>query len=311
MIRRVFSLAALAGFLVWVAYYVSQNTADFAAASQVHWSDVLILTLAFVAILVCNGIFIYIVSRAFRVRLQTLEWLSLSFSSSLANYFLPFRGGAGLRAIYLSKLHGFPITEFVSTLSVMYLMHIVVNGAMALLGMGLIAVYDGAANDTLLVFFLLVTLAGILAMTIDVNVKANQRWIPMVHLHRLFSAWKKVRKDRALVLRLWLIMLTLTVATVWQCNTAFEAVSIPISSGGILVYAASKNLATLISLTPGSLGIVEFISIYLGSVLNYSVSNALLVQALIRSVAIVVLLLFGPFALLFLHCRIRQLTRQD
>jgi len=308
MIRKVVSSVVLIVFLVWTAYYVSQNTEDFAPIRQVRLSDMLMLTAAFLAIMVCNGLFISTVSRAFQIQLTSLEWLSLSFSSSLANYFLPFRGGAGLRAIYMSKLHGFPITEFLSTLSVMYIMHVVVNGAMALIGMGLIAADGGKANNTLLAFFLLLTLAGILAMTINLKSKADHEWAPLALLHRLFAAWQKVRTNGALVVRMWVLMLVLTMATVWQCRTAFDAVSIPLSTGGILVYAASKNLATLVSLTPGSLGIVELISIYLGGVLNYSTADALSVQALIRSVAIAVLLIFGPFAFLFLQRRIRQST---
>jgi len=191
---------------------------------------------------------------------------------------------------------------------VMYIMHVVVNGAMALIGMGLIAADGGKANNTLLAFFLLLTLAGILAMTINLKSKADHEWAPLALLHRLFAAWQKVRTNGALVVRMWVLMLVLTMATVWQCRTAFDAVSIPLSTGGILVYAASKNLATLVSLTPGSLGIVELISIYLGGVLNYSTADALSVQALIRSVAIAVLLIFGPFAFLFLQRRIRQST---
>jgi len=308
MIRRVFSLTILTGFLIWAGSYVRKNVADFASIGDVHWSEFFLLATAFLVIMVCNGLFISIVTRAFQVHLQILEWLSLSFASSLANYFLPFRGGAGLRAMYMSKLHGFPIAEFVSTLSIMYLMHIVVNGLMALAGMGLIAANDGAGNHTLLAFFLLIALSGILAMLVDINVSTNHKVFPLVQLHGLFSAWKKVRQNRILVLRLWILMLILAMATVWQCRVAFESVSVPISWGGILVYAASKNLATLVSLTPGSLGVVELISIYLGTALNYSTSDALMVQGLIRSVAIITLLLIGPFAFVFLQRRIRKST---
>jgi hypothetical protein len=52
------------------------------------------------------------------------------------------------------------------------------------------------------------------------------------------------------------------------------------------------------------MGVVELISIYLGTVLGYSTADALSVQALIRAVAIVSLLLLGPPALLYLRRRI-------
>lgn len=80
--------------------------------------------------------------------------------------------------------------------------------------------------------------------------------------------------------------------------------SVSISWEGILVYAASKNLTTLIGLTPGGLGIVELTSVYLGTVLGYSTVDALSVQGLIRAVALGTLLLIGPFALLYLRHKI-------
>jgi uncharacterized membrane protein YbhN (UPF0104 family) len=310
MARKLLSLALLSVFLAWAAWYVHAHSGDFAPLAGVRWTDIAALTLAFVAILVCNGLFLMIVTSAFAIRLKDIEWLSLSFASSFANYFLPLRGGAGLRAIYMSKLHGFRITDFVSTLSIMYLMHTVVNGVMALIGMGLIALTGGPVSPTLLGFFAALSLLGLVAMAFDVRIDAARSRFPWPQLERLFAAWRTVRRNRRLVLKLWVLMLALTLATVWQCRAAFEAVSVPLSGGGILVYAASKNLATLVSLTPGSLGVVEVISIYLGRVLGYSTSDALLVQGLIRCVAIVVLLLFGPLAMLFLQRHIRRATRE-
>jgi len=306
MVRKAISLAILASFLFWVVWYVTGNIDKFAAIGEVAWPDVFVLTVVFLTILICNGMFIVVVASAFQIRLGSVEWLALSFASSFANYFLPFKGGTGLRALYMSKIHGFPVTKFISTLSVIYLMHIVVNGILGLVGMGLIKLHGGHINMTVFIFFVLVSLLGVLAITIDIDIKTRYERFPMAQLRRVFVGWKKVRHDRALVGKLWLLMLVLTLATIWQCKVAFEAVSISISSGGVLIYAASKNLAMLVSLTPGSLGVVEVFSIYLGTVLNYSTSDALLVQGLIRSVAIIVLLILEPVALLLLRRRIKS-----
>ena len=227
-----------------------------------------------------NGLFIAVVSKAFRIRLASLEWLSLSLASSFANYFLPFRGGTGIRALYMNNVHGFPITRFVSTLGIMYLMHIVVNGLLA------------------------VAVAGLVAMLFRFEVRREFHTFPMAQIAKLINAWQAVRADRGLVTKLWILMVAMTLATVWQCRTAFDALSIALPWDGVVVYAASKNLATLIGLTPGSMGVVELISIYLGTVLGYSTADALSVQALIRAVAIASLLLLGPIALIYLRRRI-------
>jgi uncharacterized membrane protein YbhN (UPF0104 family) len=230
--------------------------------------------------------------------------MSLSFGSSFTNYFLPFRGGTGIRAVYMSHVHGFPITQFVSTLGVMYLMHTVVNGLLAVAGMLTIAMKGGPANASLIAFFGTLTLLGGTAMVVRVTFQGNYSRFPMAQIVRLLEAWDALRGNRALLLQMWLLMIGIALATVWQCRTAFEAVSIALPWEGIVVYAASKNLATLIGLTPGALGVVELISIYLGSVLGYSTADALSVQGLIRAVAIIILLITGPISLMYLRRRI-------
>ena len=308
MLRRTLSVALLVAFLAWVVWYVRSNAEAFAPVLQVTWLDALTLTLAFLAIMIGNGLFIAVVSHAFRIRLAGLEWLSLSFASSFANYFLPFRGGTGIRALYMNRMHGFPITEFVSTLSIMYLMHIVVNGLLALVGMGLIARNGGPLNLSLMLFFAFIAAAGLAAMLIRFEIRREFRSFPLAQIARLVNAWQAVRADRGLVMKMWLLMIAMTVATAWQCRAAFDALSIALPWEGVFVYAAAKNLATLIGLTPGSMGVVELISIYLGNVLGYSTADALSVQALIRAVAIASLLLAGPFALVYLRRRIGSQT---
>lgn len=304
MPRRILSVALLVAFLAWAVSYVSDNVEAFAPVFQVTWLDAAALTLAFLAIMVGNGLFIAVVSHAFRIRLAGLEWLSLSFASSFANYFLPFRGGTGIRALYMNRMHRFPITEFVSTLSIMYLMHIVTNGLLALAGMGLIARNGGPLNLSLMFFFAFVATAGLATMLIRFEIRRNFKSFPLAQIVRLVNAWQAVRADRGLVIKLWLLMLGMTLATVWQCRAAFDALSITLPWEGVVVYAAAKNLATLVGLTPGSMGVVELISIYLGNVLGYSTADALSVQALIRAVAVASLLLAGPSALFYLRRRI-------
>jgi uncharacterized membrane protein YbhN (UPF0104 family) len=102
---------------------------------------------------------------------------------------------------------------------------------------------------------------------------------------------------------LWGVAALFTLASAWQVHAAFRAISVDLSLGGILVYAGSKNLTALASLTPAALGIVEAASIYLGGVLGYTTAQALLAQGLIRFVSISSLLALGPIAFLVLRRR--------
>ena len=59
----------------------------------------------------------------------------------------------------------------------------------------------------------------------------------------------------------------------------------------MLLYSSGQNLAVLASLTPVALGIAEAVSIYLGATLGYDISQALMIQALLRVVPLALLLL--------------------
>jgi uncharacterized membrane protein YbhN (UPF0104 family) len=304
MLKRVVSIVILVGFLAWVGWYVNGNREAFAPVLDVTWVDGVNMILAFLLIMTANGLFIAVVSSALGIRLVYREYMSLSLASSFANYFLPLRSGTGMRALYMNHVHGFPIIEFASTLSIMYVMFSVANGLLALIGMGLVAIKGGPANLGLAAFFALVVIAGLVVMFVDFRIGAEQERFPLKQLAQFTRAWRVLRGNRRLSVRLWSLMLLTAFATVWQCRVAFNAVSVPLPWEGVFVYAAAKNLAALIGLTPGALGIVELVSIYLGRVLGYTTADALSVQGLIRAVAIIVLIATGPFALMYLKRRL-------
>ncbi len=300
MARKLISIAILVSFLLWSVWYIYSNLEDFTAIQSVKWTDIAFLTAIFAIVLICNAVFMSLVASALELRINLSECLSLSAASSFANYFLPFRSGAGLRGLYLSKYHNFPLVDFIATLGAMYLMQISVNSVLALFGMALIVNHGGPSNTPLFIFFGAVAILSILATCVDFNIRNSCQRFPLKQLERILSGWQKVRLNGQLLRQLWLLNFVMSLATILQSKIAIEAVSVDLTWAAVFVYSASKNLAALISLTPGSLGIVELTMVYLGTVLGYSTSDALMIQGLIRSVAIVVLLLLGPAALFML-----------
>lgn len=305
-LRMLLSVLIIGGFATWVIWYVYTHEQEFLIISQVSWLKLLLLYCVFFALIVCNGKFIQLVTSAFQIRLKRTEWLALSAASSFTNYFLPFRGGAGLRALYLVKLYSLPLADFIATLSVMYLMYTVVNGTLALVGMALTALEGGPVSVSLMIFFIVLTTAGLVLMKSDYVPKGDSQGFFSKHFYQMLLGWKLVRENNHLLAKLWLITLTFSLISVWQTQIAFSAISVSLSWGGVLIYTASKNLALLVSLTPGSLGIVETISIYLGTVLGYTTAQALLVQGLIRMVAISTLIVAGPLAIILLKHRLTE-----
>jgi uncharacterized membrane protein YbhN (UPF0104 family) len=149
---------------------------------------------------------------------------------------------------------------------------------------------------SLLGFFLAITIAGLAIQVGSCCLLSNSQPAVLRRLYRLGASWQQLRAVRGITVRLWGLTVALTAVAICQAKLAFSAVSLDISWSGLIVYAASKNLAVLVGVTPGGFGIVEGISIYLGQVFNYSTSTALIVQGLIRTVSYTALLLIGPLS---------------
>lgn len=298
------SLLILAAFAAWTVWYVAGHWGEFAAIRQVSLTDLASLYGALVVLLAINGLFLKEATAVFAVDLRPAEWASLSAFSSFANYFLPFRGGAGLRALYLATVHRLHLADFMTMLSAMFLMQAVINACLVLAGMILLSARGGPFDPALGVFFAAVAATALLLAAVPAAALPATARFPWPQFRRVAAGWRRLHQDRPAVRRLWLLSLAFAAATLWQCGQAFSAIGAPLPMDGLLVYAGAKNVAFLAALTPGSLGVVEAMSVYLGRSLDYSPAQALLVQGLIRAVSLSALLVAGPLAFQVLRRRL-------
>jgi uncharacterized membrane protein YbhN (UPF0104 family) len=116
------------------------------------------------------------------------------------------------------------------------------------------------------------------------------RAFPFAQIARILDGWRLLRGQRAPFAKLMLTALAFALLSLLEIKLAASAVGVPLSWASVLVYGSGQNLAVLASLTPVALGIAEAVSIYLGTTLGYDVSQALMIQALLRSVPLGLLL---------------------
>lgn len=242
--------------------------------------------------MVCNGLYIKFALQAFQVDLPAREWLSLTVATSLLNYLTPLRGGMVVRAVYLKSHYRFGYVDFLSTLSAIYLMYVFTYGLLGLMGQTLLW-RQGAGCDRIVLSFLAAA-ATVAALLMFVRVRLP-RWqvFPLGQIVRILDGWTLLRRKRSAFFKLMLTTLVFAVLSALEVKLASSAVAVDLSWGGVLLYTSGQNLAILGSITPVALGIAEVVSIYLGTALGYDVSQALMIQALLRSVPLALLLVFA------------------
>ena len=141
------------GIIGYFIYYFYNNRADLLVVLQISPKYLLVIFLLYTLTFFINGIFIKIVLKSFKKTLPVFESFYISIISSLGNYFLPMRGGAAIRSVYLKKKFDFPYSHFVSTLYGMYIIVFLVSSFIGLLSLILINIKYSVSSIPLYLFF--------------------------------------------------------------------------------------------------------------------------------------------------------------
>ena len=298
-VRKILSLFILFSFFGWAAWFVASNYKDFKQIVQVPFFNLIALYVIYALGLYLSGLYTKYVMDAYGLHLSGFECFILSIGTSAANFILFFRGGAGVRAVYLKARYSFSFTDFLSSLSVLYLMQIGVSSLLGLIGMGMLA-SDGLKFDFPLAIFLgaAFIICGA-AMFSGVRLKEYRRF-PFKQISGVVNGWAAIKKQPRLLFAFSMIMFFYFLIVAIQSKIAFNAYNTNLSWGAVIFYSAGQIPLSYASITPGALGIQEAFTIYMGRSLHYSTTEALMVQGLIRFVSITTLGITGPMALVWM-----------
>ena len=110
-------LAILAALAVLAGWYLLTHREDFAILAEVDAGPLLLAAAVNGLVYVSGALVVRAVVRPFHIRIGWIEAIHLALLTRFGNVFLPFRGGMGLRAAYLSRAHGLPLSRFVAGLA--------------------------------------------------------------------------------------------------------------------------------------------------------------------------------------------------
>ena len=131
-IRKISSIAVFLACVLFMYSYVRNNLSDFTKISEISLPYVLLIGCVCLAMLVVNGFFLKVLTVSFGINLNFFEYFSISIITSFGNIFLPMKGGAGFRAVYLKSRYDFDYSYFLSSLAANYLVVFGVTSVAAL-----------------------------------------------------------------------------------------------------------------------------------------------------------------------------------
>jgi uncharacterized membrane protein YbhN (UPF0104 family) len=282
-IGRWFLLALIIAF---IADYLRKNSEALAPVREIGGGYLVALIALSLVYFAVTGLALRKMVAPFNVDLR--EHFQLSLASSFLNLVLPMRGGAFLRALYLSKVHGLTYAAFLASLFAHYVLVVLVNSFFALVVAGIVAYTEGH-----LAWKVGVTFVAILTAAFAASIgRLPERLLPAAFVEAQRDWWA-IRRRRDVVA--WLSGFAFVQTLIYTVITlvAFSALGAPATVLQATFLASVGSLAVLLSLTPGSLGVMEALFFLSATVLGIDPAASLVAALLIRATQALVLLFAG------------------
>jgi uncharacterized protein (TIRG00374 family) len=220
------------------------------------------MTIFWLGIIFLNGVFIKVILKSFKKTISVLESFYISVISMVGNYFLPARGGAVIRSVYLKKNYNFPYSHFISTLYGYYILVFLINSFLALIALGANHFLNGIVSIPLYIFFgalfilmLILSLAKFPTKTKEIENRVIRKIA--LFIKNIFNGWNMIANNKKLLFYLLLLSLGNYVFSLLLFWAEFQIVGLETNILNLIMYTCLSGVSLLISITPGSLGIRE------------------------------------------------------
>jgi uncharacterized protein (TIRG00374 family) len=246
---------------LFVIYFVN-NKEDLQFLLSLDWRYLLLMTIFWLSIIFLNGVFIKVILKSFEKTISVLESFYISVISMVGNYFLPARGGAVIRSVYLKKNYNFPYSHFISTLYGYYILVFLINSFLALIALGANHFLNGIVSIPLYIFFgalfilmLILSLAKFPTKTKEIENRVIRKIA--LFIKNIFNGWNMIANNKKLLFYLLLLSLGNYVFSLLLFWAEFQIVGLETNILNLIMYTCLSGVSLLISITPGSLGIRE------------------------------------------------------
>jgi uncharacterized membrane protein YbhN (UPF0104 family) len=282
--------------LILFGIYAVNNEEALSGIFAVSSTTLLFVAMGRLLIFFSNGMFVKWTAEAFTRRLSVGEGVYVGILSAVGNFFGPLLGGAGIRAVYLQRVHNLPFTKFTSTLMVYYVILFTINFALALTGL--------LTLDLVRTPFLLVALfgGGLLLLFASVFVRLPRRMreddplrsklVARIarYLVDIEDGWRRLLAMPLLLVRLVGLAALSFAAQFLIAFVAFESIGAHVSWAALVVYVAIVAISLLVAVTPGAIGVREAMLLIVSGTLGVTDSEIIQVAVIDRGVNFALLL---------------------
>ncbi len=312
--RRIFLIlkyGLLALFLIGFVLYFQKNSENFNSLKDISLGQFGFLFLMNFCFYLVNGFITNSLLRCFNINLKVFEQFYLSVLTTFGNYFLPFRGGAALRGIYLKRHYQFTYSRFMVAMMAQLLIVLLV----ALLAMFLFSIqifvksgfqdYQLTSALSMMLVIILIPLFFSKKIYFLIKFKKIRKF-----LFPFYQGWRLICKKPNNMLRLFFFScLNLSIVSL-MLYSELIFLGFTSASGKVpgffdaLFLSVFNLLSSILIITPGAIGIRESMMMAASNLVSFTPHDILVASVLDRSVNIIFIIV--AFAIASFLMKIRQ-----
>ncbi|MDA1060787.1 MAG: lysylphosphatidylglycerol synthase transmembrane domain-containing protein [bacterium] len=270
------------GLIFW---YLSANREIFTSLSNIKPIYLIPAFLLQITIIYVNGRYIKALARPFNIDLK--EHFALSIAASFFNLITPFRGGAGLRAIYMKKKHKLNYSHFLASLFGNYMIIFQVASIL-----GILTFLFVPMHPPILIAFAILFIVTTILIIFPRPFKTKN--ILTIKINKVLEGWKMIKDHPKLLSKLILYTITNLLLGSMINLVIFMGLGLEITFFKAFYLSIITVLAIFINITPGSVGITEGFYMISSNVIGITPGLSLVIALTIRAINTITLITLGP-----------------
>jgi len=280
-------------FVILVAIlYISKNADAFRRIFTLSWHSVAYFFILQMAMTITNALVLIIYMGILKNKISFVDASGLTVINTFFNN-VAIKGGTLVRGYFLKKIHNFSYTNFLLTLSTFALIELISAGFIGISCLIIIYFTRGYFNPYLFLLFIAFFIGGITATAIPLNkIFKSNSWLGK-KLIELTEAWDKIKRNKSKITRLFLLSLSQYIIFALRFKYGFQVLYGHSSFIDSLLISTIGILSFLLSITPGGIGIREFLTGATYKLINGNMVEAVVITALDRLISTVAFFVLG------------------
>ena len=297
--KSIFFLISTLIAVIAMGLYITKNAHSFKEIFQVSILNIIIFTLLQIALLAVNASVLLIYMDVFKNKISFFDSFGLSSVNAFFNNILA-KGGAFVRGYYLKKAHSLLFTDFILTLASFTLIEFMVSGFIGIILLLVIYFEKGCLNPYLFLFFILILSACCIIIKFPFHkiLKRKNIWV-IRKLSDVAISWQRIASDMKIMSKLFILAILNFVIFALRLQYAFRILYKSASFTDCLLISTTGTLGNLLAITPGALGIREFLIGTTYKLINGTMIHAVVVTVLDRAISTIVVFILGGFFILY------------